>query len=65
MFVAPTSTLSACCCQPRFIVVTGCACSVAQELLVLANGEANSGKRERWGQHHADDAMAQQGTRGR
>jgi hypothetical protein len=31
----------------------------------LANGEANSGRRERWGQHHADDAMAQQDTRSR
>jgi hypothetical protein len=49
MFFAPTSTLYACCCQPRCIALTGCACSVAQELLILANGEANSGRRAWWG----------------
>jgi len=36
-----------------------------QELLVLANGEDNSGIWEWWGQQKTDDAVAQQGTRGR
>src|SRR6266571_6615566 len=65
MFVAPTRTLGAGCCQPGCSVCTDGAYAVAQEPLVLANGEANSGRRERWGQPQADDAMGQQSTRGR
>jgi transposase len=39
-------------------------CAVAQEALVWADVDDNSGILERWGQHKADDSGAQQGTRG-
>src|SRR2546425_11614345 len=43
--------------------ITGCEFSVAQELLVLAKGEGNSGIREWCGRKYAEDSVAQHGTR--
>ena len=45
------------------IPITGCEFSVAQELLVLAKIEGNSGIRAWRGQKNAEDSVAQHGTR--
>jgi catechol 2,3-dioxygenase-like lactoylglutathione lyase family enzyme len=43
--------------------VTGCEFSVAQELLVMAKVEGNSGIRAWCGQKNAEDSVAQHGTK--
>ena len=47
------------------MIKAGCEFSVAQALLLLAPGEANSGIRERGGQNNAEGSVAPLGTRGR
>src|SRR5262245_64781637 len=66
VFVAPTHPLHKHRLMRRCIAVTDitrCEFSVAQDLLILAKGEGNSGLREWCAQKNAADSVALPGTR--
>jgi hypothetical protein len=44
-------------------LLTGCEFSIAQELLVLAKGEGNNGRRAWCGEKNVEDVVAQPGTK--